>query len=453
MIGVLHGQREGRSTTVEACGRTHVGLKRGNNEDDLLVDPLRGLFVVIDGMGGQAAGEVAAAITRQVLEERGDRELAPALAEAARLIRAREASDLKLLGMGCVATAVRLRGERLEVAHVGDTRAWLAGPTGCQRLTRDHTLAAEVREQELLTGEAAGVPPIFAHAVTRDLGGRSQAGHDWVDCATHAVHPGDLVLLCSDGLHDHVEDMELVQRLSRARESGQAVRALVDELIELALSRGGHDNITVIAARVLAPQHPRPPMLVLWLALFTGVLLGVALGLKAVEAGYLGVAYAPPEAPAAPPAPRVLDGFRVIDGAALPARLEGTQDVMVVGTAPASGRLEVAPGARVHIRGLRMTSEEVAAEGAPPLTWTFVVGEGAEVELSQWYVNQPTLDLRWELGAGSVVWLGGHINVRSAVVSGDPSATLHLDIIPRVVEGSTLRVNGPVPDWVPSFER
>ncbi|MDG1478254.1 MAG: SpoIIE family protein phosphatase [Myxococcota bacterium] len=238
-----------------AAGMTHPGRVRPHNEDALVCEPQRGLIAVIDGMGGEAAGEVAAAIAREQILSRGAPREALAAANAAIVARA-EANPAER-GMGCVATAAHLSGHRLTLAHVGDTRAYLISAAGLEQLTRDHTVVAELREQQGMTEAQARALP-NQHRVTRDLGGQLRDGTDWIDTGEVDLQPDDLLLLCSDGLHDLVRDGELSRILGAARSHRQEPEAVARELVELALSRGGHDNITVVVARFTASSAPTP---------------------------------------------------------------------------------------------------------------------------------------------------------------------------------------------------
>ncbi len=232
-----------------AAARSHTGLVRASNEDTVVCDPERGLFAVIDGMGGEAAGEVAAAIARDALLAHDD--LATALVYANDAILARGDARPTERGMGCVVTAARLGDAHLELAHVGDTRAYLASKGGCEQLTRDHTVRAEAQAAwGLADGAAAAVAG--GAAVTRDLGGRPRADASFVDRRAVAVAPGDLLVLSSDGLHDLVSGFELAVRLQDARRRGEAPADVADRLVALALERGGRDNVSVVVVQLRA---------------------------------------------------------------------------------------------------------------------------------------------------------------------------------------------------------
>lgn len=244
------------TSELEAAAATDPGRVRPHNEDTFALDLELGLLAVIDGMGGEAAGEVAAALAAEAIRAALGRGLSPAEALAAANAAIREAArrDPKAAGMGAVATVARARGETIALAHVGDTRAYLAGAVGCERLTRDHTAVAQAAERDGLSeAEARGL--MGQHQVTRDLGRRDQPDARWVDQAELTWSAGDLLLLCSDGLHDLVREAEIFRLLAEAREAGTAPDLLVERLVALALERGGKDNVTVLVARRRAPAR------------------------------------------------------------------------------------------------------------------------------------------------------------------------------------------------------
>lgn len=291
---------------LEAVARSHPGLVRSRNEDRWVCEPARGLFAVIDGMGGEAAGEVAAGLVEQGLlawEPVGG-PLREALHRAGEAIWTRAAAEPALRGMGAVATAVRVEGQSLQVAHVGDTRAYLARGRGVQQLTRDHTTAAAERDRLGLT-DAEGRALPGQHRVTRDLGGQHHPDPSWIDAAGAPFEPGDILLLCSDGLHDLVTDDEILAHLKAARAEGRRLDALASALIDLALDRGGRDNVTVVCVRAgtaPAARSPAVPAATLPLPAWVLVLWPLSLLLAAVLGALLARPSAPPEPPA--PAPR-----------------------------------------------------------------------------------------------------------------------------------------------------
>ena len=238
---------------VRAAARTHRGTVRKHNEDAFLCRPELGLFAVIDGMGGQAAGRQAAALAREALLDA--REPAPGLIAANERILKAAQSRPEFEGMGCVASALRIDSSVARIAHVGDTRVYLAGSAGCEQLTRDHTVAASEQERlGLSQGHAGGLPG--RNQVTRDLGGRRRRGDNWIDRLDVPLEPGALLLLCSDGLPAAVGDDHVFDRLRQARRAGTPPEALADELIALALDRGARDNVTAVVVRHLGEVGP-----------------------------------------------------------------------------------------------------------------------------------------------------------------------------------------------------
>lgn len=227
--------------SLNASARTHAGRVRPQNEDAAVCRPEHGLFAVIDGMGGQEAGEVAAAIAAAALSEVPN---VPGLASETVLVAAMKEARTRILhqadkqvdqrDMGAVATAARIEdnGRSVAIAHVGDTRAWLVNRKGVRQLTTDHV------------AEGAGKRP-----VARDLGRRTMDG-EWVETNRFPVGRGDLLVLASDGLHDPVPADELAAELQRLWREGADADAVTSRLVALALARGGPDNVTVVATRI-----------------------------------------------------------------------------------------------------------------------------------------------------------------------------------------------------------
>jgi len=256
---VTVGQREAESERtgalegpgLAAAARSERG-PRERNEDAYVCRPDLGLFAVIDGMGGQEAGAEAAAMAREALL--GERDLLRAFLNAnERILRAAQKRSQRK-GMGCVATAVRVAGDKARVAHVGDTRVYLAGEAGCEQLTRDHTVAAHTQEQLGIT-DAGAREMGGQNQVTRDLGGQARTGEDWIDTCEVTLEEGDLLVLCSDGVHGVLESAGLFGRLRDARRQGTSPAVLADELVDLALAAGTRDNSTVVVVRCLCPAR------------------------------------------------------------------------------------------------------------------------------------------------------------------------------------------------------
>ena len=254
--------------TIEASGATDVGMKRRLNEDVYLVDDSLGVYLVADGMGGHAAGEVASRLAAEEIvrtfsgRSPSDHETWPehwnmarsatanllvdaVLAGHDRVTRA-VSRDMNLKGMGTtVVVAVHLgRSPNLVICHVGDSRAYRYRNGEFRLLTDDHSWVHEQVAAGFLSEEAARSHPL-KNVVTQALGGSTEPK---VDILETELHDGDLYLLCSDGLNSMLTDDEIAAPLERRTDLGQMTR----ELIVAANERGGNDNISVVLLRSMA---------------------------------------------------------------------------------------------------------------------------------------------------------------------------------------------------------
>lgn len=239
---------------IHAVGQTDVGKKRHRNEDSYLVMPKHGLFVVADGMGGYAGGDVASQLAVETLFnafEKGEfhgepndkrprrgNELVWAIEAANAKIHAEAKANEEYEGMGTTMIAARFspKKQRVFIGHVGDSRAYRLRQGSLTQLTRDHTLASSG-----VTG------PMGAH-LSRALGIKD---HVKVDLVIDAPHPSDIFLLCSDGLSKMVKDEDIKEILTKNADVESAVKLL----IEKANAAGGRDNTTVIVVRVSPPAE------------------------------------------------------------------------------------------------------------------------------------------------------------------------------------------------------
>jgi serine/threonine protein phosphatase PrpC len=230
-----------------------VGVVRSGNEDNYLMLPEIGVFIVADGMGGHAAGEVASEMAvRIVAQELGDpggksdAEVADAMRRAIQRANAaifeRTLTEHDKRGMGTTATLLVLSGSRYLIGQVGDSRAYQLREQRLLQLTKDHSYVQEQVDAGYLTPEQARTHP-YSNVITRCVGANSDVVPD---IYVGALRPGDRYLLASDGLTGMLEDAELEGTL-RANHDPQAV---VDTLITEANRRGGLDNITAIVVRV-----------------------------------------------------------------------------------------------------------------------------------------------------------------------------------------------------------
>jgi PPM family protein phosphatase len=231
---------------IEQAGRTDVGRQRSANEDSLVLRPP--FFAVADGMGGAKAGEVASAIAAETFEAAGrpgeapEAELSRLLREANRRIYDLAVGDESRRGMGTTLTAAKVHGDEISLGHVGDSRAYLLRDGELEQVTRDHSLVAELERTGQITPEAAEHHPQRS-IITRALGPEPDVE---VDTYTVAGRPGDLFLLCSDGLTSMISDGEVASILRNTEDLERAA----DELIRAANQSGGKDNITVVLFRL-----------------------------------------------------------------------------------------------------------------------------------------------------------------------------------------------------------
>jgi len=231
--------------------RTDPGRVRTNNEDLPLVDRERGVYGVIDGVGGQAAGELAAAIARDVILQRLARPLGtPAervresIAIANNEIFRRASESPEWHGMTCVVTLAVVDDRMLTIGHVGDSRLYKLDAEGIRKLTRDHSPVGEREDaQEISEPEAMRHPR--RHEVFRDVGGayRDKDEDDYVDVTQEPMERDSAILLCTDGLSDMLPSAA-IDRIVRLHAGNP--EAVVDALIAAANEAGGKDNVTAV---------------------------------------------------------------------------------------------------------------------------------------------------------------------------------------------------------------
>jgi serine/threonine protein phosphatase PrpC len=249
---------------------TDVGKKRESNEDNFLVDKKLQLFVVADGMGGHASGEVASQLavhefrnavdaSRDTVERyaKADAAVRPqdvltllenAVQAAGHAVFEKAQAEPEKRGMGTTASALLIAGDRGFIAHVGDSRIYMLRAGQVVQLTEDHSLVNELIRRGRVTKEGFDTSPYKAYknAVTRAVGVYETVQGDTID---FEILPGDQFLLCSDGLHAYLNDQRIIDALK-----GDDVKALPKRFIDLANAGGGHDNITAIVVRVERPQ-------------------------------------------------------------------------------------------------------------------------------------------------------------------------------------------------------
>ncbi|MBI3932882.1 MAG: Stp1/IreP family PP2C-type Ser/Thr phosphatase [Acidobacteria bacterium] len=243
---------------------TDVGRKRKGNEDSLFVNPEQNLFVVADGMGGHAAGEVASKVAVESINEfvcltSGDEEITWPFGldenisyDGNRLKTAVRYANRKVLeamkerteyeGMATTVAAVLVDADTANLAHVGDSRVYLFRDGALSQLTSDHSWVNEQIQSGIISADQARTHPL-RNVVTRALGGKPDLQ---VDMQSHKMQADDLLLLCSDGLTTMVSDEEIARVVS---EAALDVEAGAKNLVAEANARGGEDNITVLLIR------------------------------------------------------------------------------------------------------------------------------------------------------------------------------------------------------------
>ena len=245
-------------------GATDVGMKRDHNEDSYLLAPDLNLFVVADGMGGHAGGEMASGISVRSVEKhvRAHKEivdpnlehdgaiekspvaklLSDAVRDACKHVFEKSQEVRELQGMGTTTTSILFHDKHAFVAHVGDSRAYLMRDGRIHQLSEDHSLVNEQLKAGLIT-EAQARQSRFKNIITRSVGFDSDVD---VDMIAVEVKAGDAYLICSDGLANLVTDPEVNDVVA-----DNFLHRVPEALIEMANSRGGDDNITVVVAYVV----------------------------------------------------------------------------------------------------------------------------------------------------------------------------------------------------------
>jgi protein phosphatase len=244
--------------------RTDLGRVRKNNEDNFAAVPEMGLYILSDGMGGEAHGEVASSLAVEAIRDhcgewmrnpnlplfgetipnlpsRPNR-LASAVRLANRAIYESAQKHPSQKGMGATVVAIWLDDEQMSVAHVGDSRLYRMRQGQLEQITQDHSLVAEQVRRGILTQQQADSSQMQS-VLIRALGIDAEVE---VDAEEHPVLPGDTLVLCSDGLNRMVSDPDIGSILNTSLSAKEAV----DRLIELANENGGEDNVTVIVVRV-----------------------------------------------------------------------------------------------------------------------------------------------------------------------------------------------------------
>lgn len=243
----------------QAEAQTDTGHKRTQNQDSFVAIPELGLFLVADGMGGHRGGEIASAMATEIItqaiqnaQQTPDWQPAHiiqnAITQANQKIFDRSSQEPSLRGMGTTTTAALFKGDRLVIGHVGDSRIYLFCPGNDQeppqlwQLTRDHSLIQEKLRARIITRAEAEADPM-KNVITRSVGFEPQVN---VEIYEKKVTPGEIFLMCSDGLSGMIPDSSLTQILQKHLVEEKNSKNTVQKLIEIANANGGDDNISVI---------------------------------------------------------------------------------------------------------------------------------------------------------------------------------------------------------------
>lgn len=256
-----------------AAAKTDVGQKRQGNEDRFCLDPALGLYVVADGMGGHAAGEVASRLAVETIQEWMEKYLSGAdvaivgptdaagsaeanfllssIRLANRIIFDSAKDRREYAGMGTTVVAVLAQGDRFVLANVGDSRIYRIRGNQIVQVSRDHSFVQQQVDTGMMSAAEAHQSQ-YRHMITRALGLKESVD---VDLMEQPARPGDALVLCSDGLSDLLDDEEILAAVANHGDDlDQACQALVDR----ANAKGGDDNITVLVIQAQAGSEVAP---------------------------------------------------------------------------------------------------------------------------------------------------------------------------------------------------
>ncbi len=263
------------SLRISIAGKTDRGLVRSGNEDSFLIDTENNLVLVCDGMGGHQAGEVASRdacdivnysftqIANALKEDAvlslpaalpplGDL-LIKAIRLANRSIYFRSRSRSHLSGMGTTIVGAVIENGIINIAHVGDSRAYRLSPAGLVPLTTDHSWVAELKQSGQFS-EAEAAMMVGKNVITRALGVNEKVE---IDYRADRISPGEIFILCTDGLSAYADDADIFAAIKDCRDD---INGIVENLVRLANDRGGQDNVTIAAIRVdeVASENIQP---------------------------------------------------------------------------------------------------------------------------------------------------------------------------------------------------
>jgi serine/threonine protein phosphatase PrpC len=232
---------------MKVVGISDIGLVRKKNEDAFLIDEEQGFFLVCDGMGGHRGGQVASRMAVQTIGHcmtgfssvNAQQRLINAIEKANQAILRAGLENENLFEMGTTVTAALINGSKLIVANVGDSGVFLIRSRSIRKITRDHTLAEEMLSNGILNPDEMR-DNAYNHILTRALGIDEQIE---IDIFTEDILPGDIILMCSDGLTDMLTPEDIL-RIIQAHDRDLELAA--GQLLNEALQKGGFDNITIV---------------------------------------------------------------------------------------------------------------------------------------------------------------------------------------------------------------
>jgi len=249
------------SMKLRSFGITDVGLKRTHNEDNFFRSDDLGIYLVADGMGGHAAGEVASGTSVKTVADFAEKysndnsltwpfgfdtrlsdegnALITGIQLANHTLFKMQQERPELNGMGTTLAALRITGNQALIAHVGDSRVYRQRDGKLELLTSDHSWVNEQLQKNIITAEEARTHR-YRNVITRALGNRTELE---IDVRLETIEPGDCFLLCSDGLSGMIEDDEMLKLM---QESPDCIRTAANRLVARANEAGGHDNISVV---------------------------------------------------------------------------------------------------------------------------------------------------------------------------------------------------------------
>jgi protein phosphatase len=245
-------------TKIQAAGFSHVGMRRSENQDSYLIAPDLNLYVVADGMGGHKGGETASSLAVQTINHffrnnpRATASIPPsqklkeAILAANKAIQEKGQQVPELSGMGTTTTALYFAGGKIYLGQVGDSRSYLIHPKRIWQITRDHSLVQEKLRAGLITHDQLKTDRM-KNVITRSVGFENDLD---VDVYQMETHPGDVFLICSDGLTGMLDDDQILAIIEQNVFGNENLEAATQKLIEMANFNGGDDNVTAIVVQV-----------------------------------------------------------------------------------------------------------------------------------------------------------------------------------------------------------